>query len=37
MPGPTELFGRAGMEGTKLMEQTSKDDRSRWPGRVSRR
>jgi uncharacterized protein len=33
MPGPTdtEFFGRASME------QTSKDDRSRWPGRVSRR
>ena len=39
LPGPTdtEFFGRAGTEGTKLMEQASKDDRSRWPGRVSRR
>jgi short-subunit dehydrogenase len=34
MPGPTdtEFFGRAGMEGTKLMEQTSKDD----PAQVAR-
>jgi uncharacterized protein len=34
MPGPTdtEFFGRAGMEGTKLIEQTSKDD----PAQVAR-
>jgi short-subunit dehydrogenase len=34
MPGPTdtEFFGRAGMEGTKLMEQTGKDD----PAQVAR-
>jgi uncharacterized protein len=34
MPGPTdtEFFGRAGMQGTKLMDQTSKDD----PAQVAR-
>jgi uncharacterized protein len=34
MPGPTDtgFFGRAGMEGTKLMGQTSKDD----PAQVAR-